>query len=156
MVVHNIALYWLGGAQDDFAWWCTIRCCQSRCTYWRVLVIYYQSVCLPVISRKTSIPCVTGQSVFNLSFFVSTTNCSFVSAKCKSVTINGIRKPPYLVCDLILVPWRNRYFWYFCNRVVLQVKSDGLKVIGHSMKRMRIIEQEDLAPVERILPQWTG
>ena len=38
LVVHNIALYWLDGAQDDFAcslstffWWCTMQCCQSQC-----------------------------------------------------------------------------------------------------------------------------
>ncbi len=37
LVVHNLALYWLGGTQDDFAccyqlhlWW-SIPCCQSSC-----------------------------------------------------------------------------------------------------------------------------
>ena len=37
LVVHNVALYRVGGGQDDFAYslwtflWCTMQCCQSQC-----------------------------------------------------------------------------------------------------------------------------
>ena len=53
-IVHYVALYWLGGAHDDFhvpyqlpPRWCTMWCCQSRCTYCAYGKAREKLVCLP-------------------------------------------------------------------------------------------------------------